>query len=71
VELVQGKTVAEAAGLKAGDVLLEVAGEKLPRSGAKEKLRELLTQKVKPGREVELRVLRQGNTLTLKATFDK
>lgn len=71
VELVQGKTVAETAGFKAGDVLLEVAGEKLPRSGAKEKLRELLTSKVKPGREVELRVLRQGNTLTLKATFDK
>ena len=71
VDLVQGKTAAEAAGMKAGDVLLEVAGEKLPRGGTRDKLRELLTNKVKPNKEVEMVVLRGGNKVPLKATFDK
>ncbi len=71
IDLVQGKTVAEAAGLQAGDVLLEVAGERLPRGATRDKLREILTGKVKPGKETEILVLRQGNKLALKATFDK
>lgn len=71
IDLVQGKTVAEAAGLKAGDVVLEVAGQRLPRGTTRDALREILTNKVKPGKETEILVLRQGNKLALKATFDK
>ena len=71
VDLVQGKTVAEAAGLKAGDVVLEVAGQRLPRGSTRDALREILTNKVKAGKETEILVLRQGNKLALKATFDK
>ncbi|HEX7897957.1 MAG TPA: M28 family peptidase [Planctomycetota bacterium] len=71
VDLVQGKTVSEAAGMKNGDVILEVAGEKLPRGTTRDKLKDVLANKVKPGREIEIVVLRGGNKTTLKATFDK
>jgi aminopeptidase YwaD len=71
IDLVQGKTPGEAAGLKAGDVLLEMAGEKLPRGATRDKLREILSSKVKPGKETEMVVLRGGNKMVLKATFDK
>ena len=71
VDLVQGKTVAEAAGLLSGDVVLEVAGQRLPRGATRDALREILTGKVRPGKEVEILVLRQGNKVPLKATFDK
>ena len=57
--------------MKTGDVILEVAGEKLPRGATRDKLKDVLANKVKPGREIEIVVLRGGNKIPLKATFDK
>ncbi|HYE97292.1 MAG TPA: M28 family peptidase [Planctomycetota bacterium] len=60
---------AQAAGVKDGDVVLSLAGVKLPRADAREALRKVLAEKVKPGQEVELVVLRQGTKQTLAAKW--
>jgi acetylornithine deacetylase/succinyl-diaminopimelate desuccinylase-like protein len=71
IEAVNPGSAALTAGIKDGDVVLSLAGEALPRSGTQERLRDLLRDRVKPGQEVELVVLRQGNKLNLKAKWDQ
>lgn len=71
VDAVQAGSAAEGAGIKTGDVVLSVAGVMLPRGGTREELRKLLTDKVRPGRDVELVVLRKGERVTLKAKWSE
>ena len=40
-----------------------------PRGNTREELRRVLTDKVKPGKETEIVVLRKGERVTLKATW--
>lgn len=71
---VQGLTsgsVADASGVKVGDVLLEVAGVALPRADPREKLRKLLSDRVSPGKEVDVVVWRNGERVTLKAKWSE
>ena len=71
VDAVHASSAAEAAGLKTGDYILSIAGEKLPRTGGREALRTALTDKVKPGKETEILVLRKGEKVTLKAKWSE
>ena len=69
VDAVQAGSAAAGAGLKIGDVVLSVSGTTLPRGNTREELRRVLTDKVKPGKETEIVVLRKGERVTLKATW--
>ena len=69
IEAVHPLGAAQGAGVKDGDVLLAMAGTKLPRAEAREALRKLLAEKVKPGQDVEIVVLRQGTKQTLTAKW--
>ncbi len=69
VEDVHAGGAAAAAGVRAGDLVLGIAGVRLPRSGARDRLRQALADRVKPGAEAELVVLRKGEALTLKARW--
>jgi len=69
VDSVRPDGAAEAAGVKVGDVVLSLAGTTLPRSGARDELRRLLTDKVRPNKETEMVVLRKGERVTLKAKW--
>jgi serine protease Do len=69
VDAVQAGGAAEAAGIKAGDVILGVAGVTLPRTATRDRLRQVLVDVVKPGKEVEVIVLRNGDKFGLKATW--
>jgi hypothetical protein len=71
VEDVQAGGAAAAAGVRAGDSVLGIAGVRFPRSGGRDRLRQLLSEKVRPGEEVDLLVLRKGETLTLKAKWSE
>jgi len=71
VENVHAGGAAAGAGMQPGDVLLGIAGVKLPRSGPRDHLRRVLAEKVRPGAEVVLSVLRKGETLTLKAKWSE
>ena len=71
VDAVQAGSAAEAAGVKVGDVVLSLSGATLPRGGTREELRKVLTEKVKPGQEVDLVVLRKGEKVTLKAKWSE
>ncbi|HLY11631.1 MAG TPA: M20/M25/M40 family metallo-hydrolase [Planctomycetota bacterium] len=71
VDAVQTGSAAEGAGLKVGDVVLSLAGATLPRGGTREELRRLLTEKVSPGKEVVLVVLRKSERITLKAKWSE
>jgi acetylornithine deacetylase/succinyl-diaminopimelate desuccinylase-like protein len=71
VDAVQAGSAAEAAGVKVGDVVLSLSGATLPRGGTREELRRVLTDKVKPGKEAEIVVLRKGERVTLKAKWDE
>ncbi|MGH7137555.1 MAG: YidC/Oxa1 family insertase periplasmic-domain containing protein, partial [Pirellulales bacterium] len=65
VRVVGGGTPADRAGLKAGDIITSLAGEKVT---APKHLGELLSQRL-PGDDVELTVLRTGKTETMRATL--
>ena len=69
VDAVHGGSAAEAAGVKAGDHILAIAGEKLGRAGAREALRAAIADRVKPGKETEILVLRKGERVSLKAKW--
>jgi hypothetical protein len=69
VDAVQAGGPAEAAGVKAGDVILAVAGVTLPRGGTRDRLRTVLAELIKPGKEVEVVVLRNGDRFGLKANW--
>lgn len=71
VDDVQAGTAAESAGVKAGDVILSVGGVTLPRGETREELRKVLTDKVRPGREVDVVVLRKGERVVLKAKWSE
>jgi hypothetical protein len=71
LEAVQNGSAAEAAGLKVGDVVLSVLGEKLPRNGARESLRQILADRVQPGKEVPVVVLRKGERITLRGKWSE
>ena len=62
-------SVAQASGVEQEDVILSVAGTALPRGGAKEKMLRVLTDQAKPGKEVDVVVMRGGGRVTLKATW--
>jgi len=69
VDAVQAGSAAEGAGVKVGDVVLSLSGTTLPRGGTREELRKLLTDKVRPGKESEIVVLRKGEKVALKAKW--
>ena len=69
VDYVRVDSAADAAGLKAGDVILSLADEVIPRSGGLERLRKILQGDVKPGRDVPLRVHRDGAEKVLRAKW--
>jgi hypothetical protein len=69
VDAVQAGGPADQAGVKAGDVILGVAGVTLPRGGTRDRLRQVLSDVVKPGKEVEVVVLRKGDKIGLKANW--
>jgi acetylornithine deacetylase/succinyl-diaminopimelate desuccinylase-like protein len=71
VDAVQAGSAAETAGVKVGDVVLSVAGAALPRGGTRDELRKVLTDKVKPGKEVDIVVLRKGERVTLKGKWSE
>ena len=71
VEGVHKGSVAEAAGVRIGDVVLSIAGSTLARGGTREELRKKIMEKVQPGREVEVVVLREGGRVTLKAKWSE
>jgi hypothetical protein len=71
VDAVHTASAAEAAGLRSGDHILSIGGEKLPRSGGREVLRAAIADKVKPGEEVEVVVLRKGEKVALKAKWQE
>lgn len=71
VDAVQAGSAAEAAGVKVGDVVLSLSGTTLPRGGTRDELRKVLTEKVKPGKDVDLVVLRKGEKVTLKAKWSE
>ncbi len=71
VDDVSAGSVAEASGIKAGDYLLSVGGKLLERSGARAQLPKILTEDVKPGREIEVVVLRGGERVPLKAKWSE
>jgi len=71
VDVVQAGTAAAGAGLQVGDVVLSVSGVTLPRGGTRDELRKVLTDKVKPGRETEIVVLRRGERVVLKAKWSE
>jgi S1-C subfamily serine protease len=71
VDAVQAGSAAEAAAVKVGDVILSVSGVALPRGGTRDELRKVLTDKVKPGKEVDMVVLRKGERVTLKAKWSE
>jgi hypothetical protein len=60
---------AERAGFEAGDVLLEFAGQKLPRDGTTKALRDLIGL-VKDGEEVRAVVLRDKKRVTLTVKWE-
>ncbi|MFO0981986.1 MAG: M28 family peptidase [Planctomycetota bacterium] len=68
VRLVSRESVAAQAGLKPGDLIVELGGERLPREGAQEKLRAVLNS-VKRGVPVPVRVVRDGQLVLLSATW--
>jgi hypothetical protein len=69
VDAVQAGSAAEGSGMKVGDTVLSLSGATLPRGGTREELRRLLTEKVRPGKETEIVVLRKGERVTLKAKW--
>jgi len=71
VDAVRPGMTAAGAGIKVGDVVLAVAGTKLPRGGTRDELRRVLTDKVTPGKEVDVVVLRSGEQVTLKAKWSE
>ncbi len=71
VDEAQSGGVADKAGVKAGDVVLSLAGAALPRAGSRDKLRELLGAKVKPNEDVEIVVHREGRRVSLKARWSE
>lgn len=70
IDSVEDGSVADRAGILAGDILLEFNGVKLPRSGALRKVRALL-RKIKEGDEAPVVVWRDGKRVELKAQFGK
>jgi len=69
VDAVRPGMAAATAGVKVGDVVLSVAGATLPRGGTRDELRKVLTEKVKPGKEVDIVVLRAGERVVLKGKW--
>ncbi len=69
VEDVHSGGAAAAAGVQPGDVLLGIAGVKLPRTNPRDRLRHVLSDRVRPGVEVDVSVLRDGRRITLKAKW--
>jgi acetylornithine deacetylase/succinyl-diaminopimelate desuccinylase-like protein len=71
VDAVQPGSAAEGAAVKVGDVILSVAGVALPRGSTRDELRKVLTDKVRPGKEVDIVVLRKGERVTLKGKWSE
>jgi hypothetical protein len=71
VDAVQAGSAAEGAAVKAGDVILSVAGVALPRGQTRDELRKVLNDKVKAGKEVEIVVLRKGERVALKGKWSE
>lgn len=71
VDAVQAGSAAERAGVKVGDVVLSLSGTPLPRGRTRDELRRVLAEKVRPGKEVDLIVLRGGERVTLKAKWSE
>ncbi|MBI4565373.1 MAG: M20/M25/M40 family metallo-hydrolase [Planctomycetes bacterium] len=70
VDLVASGSVAEQAGLEAGDYVVALDGRRLKRSAPREDLIRAL-EMVKPDRETEIEIIRGGKRVKLKGTWDK
>lgn len=66
VQEVLSDSAAEKSGLKSGDILLQVAGEKITDANELP----LIVGQIEPGTRVDLTMLREGNRITLSATLD-
>lgn len=71
VDAVKPGSAAEAAGIQVGDVVLSLSGTRLPRGETRAELRRVLTEKVKPGRDAEIVVLRKGERVVLKGKWSE
>lgn len=69
VDAVRAGMAAERAGVRVGDVILTLAGVTLPRGSTRDELRRVLAEKVKPGKEVDIGVLRAGERVVLKGKW--
>jgi hypothetical protein len=63
-------SVALAAGLEKGDIIIRLDGKPLPAGSELDDLRTIL-KAVTPGKDVEIGILRAGKRTTLKAKWDK
>jgi len=70
VDEVTAGSVADKAGIKAGDYLLSVGGQKLGRGRESADMRTAL-EKVQAGKEVPIELWREGEKKTVKAVWDK
>ncbi|HTF57609.1 MAG TPA: M20/M25/M40 family metallo-hydrolase [Planctomycetota bacterium] len=70
VEKVNEGSAGQAAGLKAGDVIVRLGGKPLEAGSELETIRSIL-EGVKPGQEVEIVIYRDGEKSTVKAKWDK
>lgn len=67
VKTVKKNSPAAKAGLRVGDVILSVAGQKIENSS---KL-PVIVSAYKPGSEIDLEIIRDGKSMTMKATLAK
>lgn len=64
-------SVGDKAGIKDGDLIISIAGEKLPRKEPIVRYMEILNAKVEPGKPVEIVVIRKGEKVKLSAVWEK
>ena len=70
IDTVSPDTVAAAAGLKKGDVIISMSGKPFARDNPLQELRNGIAA-AKPGKVVEIIVIRDGGKVKLKARWEK
>ncbi|MBI2931783.1 MAG: M20/M25/M40 family metallo-hydrolase [Planctomycetes bacterium] len=70
VDEVTEDSIAQKAGVQAGDYIVSLGGKKLGRGRELEDLRAALEQ-IEPGKEISIEVIRDGRRVTLKGLWEK